>query len=148
MNTKSIKDRLLSSSQADDKWKKEAKYRIENEDWLDISFSIAVKILAYMKVNNVNQKELSVMLDVTPQYISKLLKGKQPLGLPTIGKMQRILKIKLLEVPKDYDLPPQVNCNIFVSDSTVKFKQEQISYEQSTNTFQIWKPLKNSPADC
>lgn len=99
MNTKSIKDRLISSSQIDDKWKKEAKYRIENEDWLDISFSIALKILAYMKVNNVNQKELSVILEVTPQYISKLLKGKQPLGLPTIGKMQRILKIKLLEVP-------------------------------------------------
>jgi transcriptional regulator with XRE-family HTH domain len=150
MNAKSIKKRLLKDSVKDLEWKKEAEFRIDNQEWLDLSFSIAVKILSYMKVNNVNQKDLSKRLNVSPQYVSKLLKGKQPLGLPAVCKMQKILQIKLLEVPKDYSNITQPVCNVVIKkeSSAVQFKQIEIHYQDSKETYyNIWKQT-TSRADC
>ncbi len=64
-------------------WLEKAKWRKENEEWLDISFKIAVKVLSALKENEAtdtypkNQKELAEALDCSPQFISKLLKGQE-----------------------------------------------------------------------
>ena len=52
MSIKSIKQKLIKESVFDEQWIKEAEYRIENEDWLDISFSIAVKTISVFRKNN------------------------------------------------------------------------------------------------
>ncbi|UQD57097.1 helix-turn-helix transcriptional regulator [Flavobacterium sp. K5-23] len=102
-NTKKFLD-LVSNKESG--WLEKAKWRQENEDWLDISFSIAVKILSALKSNKKadifprNQKELSEAMECSAQYINKLLKGKENLQIETICKIQRILKINLIEVPK------------------------------------------------
>lgn len=102
MSIKSIKEKLIKNSVVDDQWKKEAEYRIENEEWLDISFSIAVKTISAMKQKGISQKQLAKELDCTPQYVSKLLKGKEKLNIESIVKIGKILDIKLIEVPRDY----------------------------------------------
>lgn len=102
MSIKSIKEKLIKNSVVDDQWKKEAEYRIENEEWLDISFSIAVKTISAMKQKGISQKQLAKELGCTPQYVSKLLKGKEKLNIESIVKIGRILDIKLIEVPRDY----------------------------------------------
>lgn len=48
-----------------------------------------------------NQKELAEALNCSPQYISKLLKGQERLGIDTITKVGKILGIKLIEVPQE-----------------------------------------------
>jgi len=84
-------------------WLEKAKYRQENQDWLDISFSIAIKILSVLRANKKkaifpkNQKELAEALDCTPQYISKLLKGTEKLNIETISKIQKALNIVIIE---------------------------------------------------
>lgn len=84
-------------------WLDKAKYRQENQDWLDISFSIAIKILSVLRANKKksvfpkNQKELAEALDCTPQYVSKLLKGTEKLNIETISKIQKALNIVILE---------------------------------------------------
>ena len=88
-------------------WLAKAKWREENQDWLDISFAIAVKILAAFRANKKtdtfpkNQKELAIAMSCTPQYVNKLLKGAENLQLETISKIERILNIKLIEVPEN-----------------------------------------------
>lgn len=83
-------------------WLDKAKYRQENQDWLDISFAIAVKILSSLRENKKkdiapkNQKELSEVLDCSPQYVSKLLKGTEKLNIETISKIQKALDIKII----------------------------------------------------
>lgn len=83
-------------------WLEKAEYRQENQDWLDISFSIAVKILSVLRTNKKkslfpkNQKELAEALDCTPQYVSKLLKGTEKLNIETISKIQKALDIEII----------------------------------------------------
>lgn len=88
-------------------WLEKAKWRKENEKWLDISFKIAVKVLLALKANKSaerypkNQKELAEALNCSPQYVSKLLQGEEKLGIDTITKVGEILDIILIEVPQD-----------------------------------------------
>jgi DNA-binding MarR family transcriptional regulator len=87
-------------------WLEKAKYRQENRDWLDISFSIAIKILSTLRENKEksvfpkNQKELAEALNCTPQYVSKLLKGGEKLNIETIAKIQNILSIQIIDSSK------------------------------------------------
>lgn len=96
-------DSLVSEEKST--WLAEALYQEENEEWLDLSFNIAVKILDKLRSNKReslfpgNQKELALALKCTPQYISKILKGSENLQLETITKVGNILGVKLLEVP-------------------------------------------------
>lgn len=69
MNKKKI-DKLNSLiSEKKSGWLEKAKWREENEAWLDISFAIAIKILGALRENkksNVfpkNQKELAEAMD-------------------------------------------------------------------------------------
>lgn len=107
MSIKNIKNKLRANSKQDSTWLKNAKWRKENEAWLDISFKIAVKVLSALKANKAtgeypkNQKELAMALDCSPQYISKLLKGKERLGIDTITKVGDVLGLQLITVPEE-----------------------------------------------
>ena len=59
-------------------WIKSARKRLENRAEFDFSFSVATRILTLMKNKGLNQKELAEKLNVTPQYLSKYLKGNTP----------------------------------------------------------------------
>ena len=107
MSINSIKNKLKQTSIKDTTWIEKAKFRKENQDWLNISFSIAVKMFSVLKENKKkdifpkSQKELAVALDCTPQYVNKLLKGAEKLNLETITKIQKALKITIIN--KSFD---------------------------------------------
>ena len=107
MSINNIKNKLLKNSKKDTTWLEKAKWRKENEEWLDVSFKIAVKVLSALKANKStdtypkSQKELAEALDCSPQYISKLLKGQERLGIDTITKVGKVLGVKLIEVPQE-----------------------------------------------
>ena len=106
MSINNIKDKLKKASKKDTTWFDKAKWRKENEAWLDISFDIAVRVMSALKANKLNniapgnQRELAIEMGCSAQYVNKLLKGTENLQLETITKIERILKIKLIEVPK------------------------------------------------
>lgn len=91
-------EKLTSSSQSN--WKKKAKDRLANKSWLKHSRKIAIKINIFLKENKIKQKELAELLGVSPQQVSKIIKGKENLTLETISKIENVLKIQLLEVSK------------------------------------------------
>ncbi len=68
----------------------------KNKSWLRESKRIAVKVLLALKEQNMTQKELAEKMGVSPQYINKLVKGKENLTLDTITKLQNILQIAIL----------------------------------------------------
>ena len=106
MSIDKIKQKLIQNSIKDSGWLEKAKWRHENEDWLDISFSIAVRVASTLSANKKankspkNQSELAELLGCSAQYVNKLLRGQEKLQIDTICKVQRILGIKLIEVPK------------------------------------------------
>ncbi|EAY25717.1 helix-turn-helix domain-containing protein [Microscilla marina] len=106
MSIERIKKKLKENSKKDITWIEKAKYRAENEAWLDVSFAIATKILLVLRSNKENniapktQKELAEVMGVTPQYVNKVVKGKENLQLENIVKFEKALGIKLIEVPQ------------------------------------------------
>lgn len=103
---KNIDNFLKHVSKESSGWLEKALWQEENEDWLDISFTIAVKMLSALSANKKlsvfpsNQKELAEAMACSAQYVNKLLRGQENLQIETICKIQRILNIKLIEVPK------------------------------------------------
>jgi transcriptional regulator with XRE-family HTH domain len=94
----SLKEKLLKEAIPDTEWLAEAQWRQDNEEWLDISFEIAVKIGSILKQKNMTQKELAEKMACSPQFISTLLKGSENLTLETICKIEKVLESKLINV--------------------------------------------------
>lgn len=84
-------------------WMKDALWRKENRVWLMKSSRIAIKILREIRrqkpINGMTQKKLAEALGVSAQYINKVVKGKENLTLETIGKIEEVLGIPLMEIP-------------------------------------------------
>lgn len=94
-----MKNPIINNAEKDYNWKNEAKKRRENADWLELSFSIALKILRYLREEKKTQKSLAGEMSWTPQQLNKILKGKENLTLETICKLQRATGLTLIEAP-------------------------------------------------
>lgn len=81
------------------RWRENAIYRLENSRWLRRSQKIAMEMLDRMDFLGVNQKELAQRMGCTPQYVSKILKGKENLSLETICKIEDALDMEFQTVP-------------------------------------------------
>jgi len=78
---------------------RDAEYRKKNYDWLEKSALIALDIHTYLRKNNISKQEFAKMLDVTPAQVTKLLSGKENLGLKTISKIESVLQMDLVAIP-------------------------------------------------
>jgi transcriptional regulator with XRE-family HTH domain len=77
-----------------------AQFRIENKKWLNYSSNIALRIIAALDQQaNMTQKALAEKLEVSPQYINKILKGQENLSLATIAKISEVLNVELISFP-------------------------------------------------
>jgi len=155
MNFENIKARLIRDSKVDTLWLNEAKWRQENESWLDISFSIAVRTLAALKAQKMSQKTLSEKIGCTPQYINKLLKGTENLQLETIFKLENALHIKLIEVPRNetyigYSLKANTSNSINIGNKVLIEKTEEtlsaviINLKRKYEATPVITPLDNN----
>ena len=93
-----LKEKLsnLASGQASD-WKAKAKYRRENREWLKKSAAIAVRVLDALKTQDLSQKELAQRMNISPQQISKIVKGQENLTLETISNLEIALGIQIID---------------------------------------------------
>jgi transcriptional regulator with XRE-family HTH domain len=89
-------NKILSNQKST--WEDEAKWREQNEDWLSLSFDIAVRVLDTLRLKKMTQKDLAEKMKVSPQFINKVVKGQENLSLETIGKLSRALGIRLVEI--------------------------------------------------
>jgi transcriptional regulator with XRE-family HTH domain len=94
-----MKSKLLKISKVDTRWMDENDYDLANPQEAEANAVIALKLRRYMRSHGMTQKELARRLSVTPQFVSKLLRGRQNLGIGTALKYGRLLNIKLIEVP-------------------------------------------------
>lgn len=95
-------------------WISKSKFEIENEEELLACRRIILKIVRYMKDNKMTQKDLSEKLNVSPQYINKLLHGQDlDLKITTALRYGRILGLKLIVLPEDEPEIPQVTFNYY-----------------------------------
>ncbi|OAV74066.1 transcriptional regulator, y4mF family [Bacteroidales bacterium Barb7] len=78
------------------RWRDEANFRRENKSWLRHSQFIAMLMLDKMDELGLTQKSLASQMNVSPQYIGKILKGHENLSLETLAQIEDILHINIL----------------------------------------------------
>ena len=89
-------NKLNKIASTDTKWQAEAKQRRENRNWQKHSQRIAIKILRALREQNIKQNQLAAMIGVSPQQISKIVKGNENLTLQSIAKIEEALNIQLI----------------------------------------------------
>jgi transcriptional regulator with XRE-family HTH domain len=100
MTKSMIKDRFKNYvSNESSNWKEQAEIYENNKEWLDKSALIAIKILSTLRNQSITQKILADDIGVSPQYINKVVKGRENLSLETICKIEKSLGITLVAVP-------------------------------------------------
>lgn len=58
-----------------------------------------MEMLDRMEVLGINQRELAQRIGCTPQYVSKILKGRENLSLETICKIEDALEMEFKSLP-------------------------------------------------
>ncbi|MBK7668037.1 MAG: helix-turn-helix transcriptional regulator [Sphingobacteriaceae bacterium] len=96
MTNKDILKQHLSKKKST--WKEDAKWRKENDFWLETSQRIAIKILLELRNRNISKTEFSFVMGVRPQQVNTILKGRENLTLKTIRKIERVLNIELISI--------------------------------------------------
>ena len=93
-----LKEKLsrLASEQSSD-WKAKAQFRRDNSKWLKKSATIAIKVLDALKTQCLSQKELAERMKISPQQISKIVKGHENLTLETISNLEMALGIQIID---------------------------------------------------
>jgi len=128
MKTDNLKNfkKLVSNEKSG--WLEKTKWNLENEAWLEKSAKIAARILreirAQKPVNGMTQKMMAKKMNVTPQYINKIVKGQENLTLETISRIEQVLGITLMDVPSFE--PTQI-----ITEISTTFNNEKIDRNKS-----------------
>ena len=114
-------------------WIEKAENRQLNRGWLKYAYKIALRIQSAIEdKDNFSQKDLAELIGVSPQYISKVIKGQENLTLETIFKISSNLGVDLITFPEfKYSLPHPISSKISAKFSSVVFNG--IVKEQKAN---------------
>lgn len=96
MTRKEILAKLNSIAKPSTTWLEEARFRVENQEWLELSQRIALNILRTLRAQDKKQTDLAEALKVSPQQVNKWVKGKENFTLETIVKINAALGTDLL----------------------------------------------------
>ena len=103
--------------------KKDIDFRRENREWLAISERLALKLRRILRTEGISQNELAARMEVTPAQVTKILSGKENLGLKTISKIEKAIGQNLIEVAAE-EVQPVIaveNHTVFRSFTTGRF---------------------------
>lgn len=97
MAVKNLQEKLdVLTAKNKSNWLQQATTRKEAANWLKHSQYVAIKVNSYLKKHQIKQIQLAKMLAISPQQVSKILKGKENLTLVTIAKIEEVLGIEIL----------------------------------------------------
>lgn len=69
----------------------EIESRNENRDWLALSVKFALVLRNILRTEKITQTELAARMEVSCAQVTKLLSGKENIGLQTIAKVEKAL---------------------------------------------------------
>lgn len=85
-----------------------AKRRKDNKQGIRMSQEIILSLRYYMRIQNLSQKQLARLVDVSDAYIAKLMKGNENLTIDTIVKLQNAIGKPLVRVTRPYEGSPSL----------------------------------------
>lgn len=97
MKSKKIKFLEAHQSGQESSFEADAQWRAENASWLKRSRSVALAIIDFMQEKGLSRNDVAVMLQVTPQYVSKILSGKVNFSFKTVAEIEDRLGIECFQ---------------------------------------------------
>jgi len=76
------------------------KERQKNQAWRTQAIKLGIRIIDQLKAKGMTQKELAEKLDKKPQWISRIVKGKENMTLATMVAIQEQLDMQLISLPQ------------------------------------------------
>ena len=92
---KSIKDISVPSHE---NWMEDVAWRKANKAWLRKSAAIALRILDALDELNWKKTKLAQEMGVSPQQVSKYVKGEENFKLETLCNLEKVLGIELVTI--------------------------------------------------
>jgi len=72
--------------------------KLENTVWKSKAVSIALTVLALLDEQGISKQELAARMNVKPQYVSRIVKGKANITLETLVKLEQALGTTIVEI--------------------------------------------------
>lgn len=72
--------------------------QLEQTVWKSKAISIAFTVLALLDQKGMSKQELAIKMNVKPQFVSRIVKGKANLTLETLVKLEQALGAAIIEV--------------------------------------------------
>ena len=116
------------------------KDRIKNRAMLRESQNIALKILDRLDELHWTQRKLAEKLEVSPQQVTKIVKGQENLTLETQIKLQDILDIPILA--SYFDKNKEKSASEISITSTEKYVTPKMKYSDGNEILLVKKEFK------
>ena len=71
--------------------------QLEQTVWKSKAISIAFTVLALLDQKGMSKQELAIKMNVKPQFVSRIVKGKANLTLETLVKLEQALGAAIIE---------------------------------------------------
>lgn len=76
-------------------WKEQARNYKKNRKQIRRAQKFAIELMEYMEESGIKQKELALLMDVSPQQVNKILRAKANLTFDTIDKIEKALNVEI-----------------------------------------------------
>lgn len=114
---------------SDAKWMKIAKWNNDHKDALEDFMVIALSISAALKEKKMTQKELAQLLNVKPQALTRIMKGRQNLTISTIRKIERVLNISIMNIKKIGESKASLKTRLINFEPSFKYSLSQSAFQ-------------------
>lgn len=115
-------------------WRERVRKKKENSGWLKRSRDIALDVLTILDAKQLSKNDFSRMLEVSPQQVSKLLRGDANMTLSTINKIELVLGRSLIEVVDPIDLENEYIGEVYFKNIGHFDENTIMSYIKSNNS--------------
>ena len=122
-----------------DNERKELESRNNNRDWLALSAKFALLVRHILRTEKITQTELAARMGVSCGQITKILSGKENLGLQTIAKVEKALGRSLIT------FSDQNETAVFTSSQQTF---TQVFYLPISSSYNENRALKSQSQDC
>jgi ribosome-binding protein aMBF1 (putative translation factor) len=122
---KSIKN---ISVQSTEKWMEKVIWRKANRDWLRKSSEVALRILDALDDLGWNKARLAKELGVSPQQVSKYVKGEENFKIETLCKLEKVLGIELITVLQSDQVVRQRDTSEYKENEKELFSSNQSTF--------------------
>jgi ribosome-binding protein aMBF1 (putative translation factor) len=130
----------LQNIPTDTSWMERAEQYIKNKRSVDRSTEISIQILSRLRTNRKigngikTQAELAETLNISPQYVNKLLRVKEIMPLPWIEQVEDALGIRLLYLESDL---MKVKQQVMVTKKVPITLHRTVSFNQKGNSDEL-----------